>query len=265
MHSNKIIKLARVKRFLAANIEGFTITIFLIFHSLNGPVILAYRPNRRLLNFSLGLAVDMMTQTTAINKNYYPLQFNSKFPIGIDTQWLTPEQVSFPDACLKNWLLDTGSLTERLQSQCRQLDLVLLGQAPMAPTTEELTRLHHADGSISKTEWQIREVFLASAGTPWVFARSILPTELCNQDLAELGNNPLGKVLFNDNRFVRQPFEVAVLHPGNPLFGQLQLVTQTPLWARRSVFTYKQFNMMVAEVFLPKSPAFKMQMRDVEC
>jgi len=102
---------------------------------------------------------------------------------------------------------------------------------------------------------------MSAQGSPWVFARSVLPDALCKADLAELGNQPLGKILFNDSRFVRQPFQITKIEPLSAL-QQMFNNTQS-LWARRSVFTYKQFNMMVAEVFLPASPAYKTLNKDM--
>lgn len=184
------------------------------------------------------------------------MQLNTKFPIGIDTQWVKPEKISIPNACLQNWLLDTGSLTERLQSQCRDLTLTLLGQAEMTPSQEESAKLR-ALSAQENSRWQVREILLSSQDIPWVFARSILPNALCQADLAELGNKPLGKILFNDERFVRAPFEVAQIASGSQIHSQLSLDSHRTLWARRSTFAYKQYHMMVAEVFLPQSPAYK--------
>lgn len=105
--------------------------------------------------------------------------------------------------------------------------------------------------------WQVREVVLFGEGKPWVFARSILPDELCQSDLARLGKRPLGKIIFNDSRFQRSPFDVCDIDDPFPLCQKLNIKACNRLWGRRSVFRYLHHKMMVAEIFLPDSPAYK--------
>lgn len=179
-----------------------------------------------------------------------------QFPVETKVPWTAAELASIPDAYLNNWLLDTGSLTERLQSHCRRFDLQLLGQRQMQPELEELQRMNRSNSEL-ETSWQIREVILYGDGNPWVFARSVLPDELCRADLAELGNKPLGKIIFNDPRFKRSSFDVCCIVDTHPLSQQLHIEMSNPLWGRRSVFRYLHHSMMVAEIFLPDSPAYQ--------
>ena len=162
-----------------------------------------------------------------------------------------------PDAYLSNWLLDTGSLTERLQSQCRQFTLHLLGQRQLAPTLEEINQLG-ALVSKGPGDWQIREVILCGDNQPWVFARSILPDSLCEADLSGLGNKPLGQIIFNDSRFVRSPFQLTCIKQNQGFLDTLgiEVPSDMSLWGRRSSFRYQHHQMMVSEIFLPKAPAY---------
>lgn len=173
------------------------------------------------------------------------------FPIGLPGQWHDAEAVSVPDAYLKNWLLDTGSLTERLQSHCRQFSLSLLGQEPIAPALIPARLLQDSQG-----DWQVREVILHGEGQPWVFAHSLIPDALCKGDLAGLGNKPLGQRIFNDARFSRSAFELTQLSKDDALFDKLGIEATRSLWGRRSVFCFGGGVMMVAEIFLPGSPAY---------
>lgn len=188
---------------------------------------------------------------------HHALNNTVDFPIGIPTTWMSPEQLLIPDPHLKNWLLDTGSLTERLQAHCRRFSLSLLGQQPARPDDEEQRRLLENSATTSDNVWQVREVVLHGDERPWVFARSILPENLCAQDFAELGETPLGQIIFNDPRFVRSPFQLTQMTQSRHLLESLGISVDMPLWGRRSVFSFQRYHMMVAEVFLPGAPAYK--------
>lgn len=180
--------------------------------------------------------------------------------------WIAPDQAVGLSPTLSDWLLNTGSLTERLQALTNHFNVCLLGQEALDMDDSEGRLLLSHPKSIQK-EWQVREVLLQ--GVPksnqhkqgsseprqdWVFARSVLPNELCQSKWANLGNQPLGSRIFNDNNFVRSGFEIGQLayHP----------VTQKPFengqvcWARRSKFTIEHYELLVAEAFLPNSPCY---------
>ncbi len=162
-----------------------------------------------------------------------------------------------PEPYLRNWLLDTGSLTERLQSQCRHFDLQLLGQRQMQPELEEIEHILAVNPSAEGQTWQVREVVLKGNHQPWVFARSIICDALCAADFAGLGNKPLGQIIFNDKRFTRHPFQICELTPSCGINGKLKVRDDVTLWGRRSVFSFGDLCLMVAEVFLPDSPAYQ--------
>ncbi|WP_269518710.1 chorismate--pyruvate lyase family protein [Alteromonas sp. BMJM2] len=185
------------------------------------------------------------------------------FPIGLAVDWLSLAEVNIPEPRLKNWLLDTGSLTERVQSACGEFSLQLLGQQTLEPHSTELPLLQ-ANG---QTTYQIREIVLCGDEQPWVFARSVIPQAVIDAELSNLGSEPLGKRLFNDKRFVRSEFQVCTLpyaqfpqhlaeQSSSQLSTQLKNNTKQNLWGRRSVFTFGSHHLIVAEVFLPGSPAY---------
>lgn len=178
-------------------------------------------------------------------------------PISLACLWQPAEQLKVPNARLKNWLLDSGSLTERLQARCHDFELQLLDQRQAEISLEENQQLNtSAQHILPNDAWQVREVLLCGNGQAWVYARSIIPAALCSGELAQLGNQPLGKLIFNDPRFVRQPFQLTQLTQVRPLAEALQLNITMPLWGRRSVFHFNQYAMSVAEIFLPQSPAY---------
>lgn len=184
-----------------------------------------------------------------------------KFPVRLPNQWSELSETSIDHACLRNWLLDTSSLTERVQSHCQQFSLTVIGQRQMNPELEEIDRLNFnlpSDAKpCAKQQWQIREVLLCGNGQPWVFARSVLPQALCERDLSDLGSRPLGQIIFNDNRFVRQPFELIEISKKDAFLKRLAIESEFSLWGRRSLFQFEHHHLMVAEVFLPQSPAYQ--------
>jgi chorismate--pyruvate lyase len=175
------------------------------------------------------------------------VSFNASFPVGLAVNWQRPEDISVSDAYLKNWLLDTGSLTERVQSLCHRFSLQVLGQAVGNPHDNELSLLT-GNGDVP---YHVREILLCGNDEAWVFARSIIPQTIIDAELSNLGSEPLGKRLFNDSRFRRSNFDVCTLHASQLGYQQAQT-----LWGRRSVFTLEGQSMIVAEVFLPQSPAY---------
>lgn len=180
------------------------------------------------------------------------LDFFAQFPTGLDVQWTPASSATVEDAYLRNWLLDTGSLTERLQSMCRHFELIKLGQAEAALHASEKQWL----GETSSHRAKVREVLLCGNHQPWVFARSVIPHALVAGELADLGTQPLGKRLFNDARFTRSEFELCKLTASTP-GHQLPVPLNQTLWGRRSKFRFLHYSLLVAEVFLHPSPPYK--------
>jgi len=174
--------------------------------------------------------------------------------------WHSPAEVEHLCEQTKDWLLNTGSLTERLQALTSSFEVDLLGQSLLEMDASEqrlLSPKHHQ-------KWQIREVVLRGANNQnpnkqnamqhdWVFARSVLPDELCRSTWANLGSQPLGQRIFNDASFVRSEFEIGQLryHPISR-----EDFSKQDYWARRSKFTIDTFELIVAEAFLPDSPCY---------
>ncbi|MGS2723568.1 chorismate--pyruvate lyase family protein [Porticoccus sp. GXU_MW_L64] len=158
---------------------------------------------------------------------------------------------------LRPWLLDQGSLTERLiaaSDNCFRVQV--LNQRWQLPRLSECRLLnlpgrHHA---------LVREVILYGRDQPWVYARSVLPiTTLTGRlrAMRQLDNRPLGALLFNDPTMKRTPMEIACLTAGNSVVPAQLGELQHPLWGRRSVFRLDSKPLMVSEIFLPAFPGYK--------
>jgi len=156
--------------------------------------------------------------------------------------WSLPQQHQIPSGW-HEWLLCPGSLTARLKAYDPAFSLQLLQQQQTALPAALAARWQQAIGIK-------REVLLLLAGQPCVFAQSWLPlsTLLALQPLSQLGNQPLGEVIFQQPDLQRSTIEVAYFHDGL----QLAAVDDVswPCWGRRSYFAVQQHELLVQEVFL---------------
>lgn len=101
----------------------------------------------------------------------------------------------------------------------------------------------------------LREVFLVVDHVPRVYARVTVANphrELISQ-LLSLGNRPLGKtLLYNNAEVVRSAFTYRYYNCFSlGESGRHTDFRHTPLWARRSVFTWKEACITVSEFFSP--------------
>lgn len=170
-------------------------------------------------------------------------------PAGTDS-WLA--HLPHGESAHYDWLVQTGSLTARLRSQCREFRVQVLAEGLARALRDEAPVLRVRRG---ERVW-VREVLLHCDGRPVVFARSLLPLA-CRRGpwhvVAGLGARPLGSLLFSDPRIGRQAFRYLRLdarHPLHALAGA-HCGARAQLWARRSLFTRAGRAMLVTEVFLP--------------
>ena len=158
---------------------------------------------------------------------------------------------------MRDWLLDDGSLTRRVVRNCPQRFRVqVLNQAWGIPLASEYKTLE----MWSEAAAWIREVELHCGMTPWVFARTLIPQRSMEGDilrLTELGDRPLGEVLFSDPKARRDRVEVAELLPHHLMFRSATAHLATVphhLWARRTLYYMESRPLLVNEVFLPDLP-----------
>jgi len=151
-----------------------------------------------------------------------------------------------PDARLRVWLIDRGSLTDRLVAQSD-------GEFRVEVLRQQWGRCRYDEsralGIAPQERVLIREVILHGKQQHWVYARSILPARSLQHSLRYLkriGTKPLGSVLFNDPHLRRGEIEIALLQA-----DELPLKTSGASWGRRSIFYLQQQPLLVSEVFLP--------------
>ncbi len=155
------------------------------------------------------------------------------------------------------WLLDTGSLTQRLRRACAgRFRVHVLHQGWTHPSRDEARALRLRPDARAWT----REVQLFCGEQPWVFARTLIPAKTLRgrgRRLTRLGAKPLGEVLFADPRVRRGPVEIARIPAGQRLHRRAFtgfVEPPAPLWGRRSVFWIDDGPLLVCEFFLPDLP-----------
>lgn len=150
------------------------------------------------------------------------------------------------------WLIDSGSLTARLQLRYRQFAVKPVVEKYARPIQDEAALLHLP---AYKTAL-IREVLLLGNNQPVVFAHSVLPRGSLRgawNGLGRLGNKPLGATLFANPKVKRTPLEYKKLPRQHPISMRVAGHMQTrpkALWARRSIFSLNCARILVTEVFL---------------
>ncbi|MFC1603318.1 chorismate--pyruvate lyase family protein [Pseudomonadota bacterium] len=158
---------------------------------------------------------------------------------------------------MEDWLLDRGSLTNRLvraSDGAFRVRVVHQGWGRPLYSESQLLQTRRAETAL------VREVELLGHGTPWVFARTLIPASSLRgsaRRLANLGEKPLGAVLFSDSSMRRGPIQVARLQPRHPLFAAATShLEQKPaeLWGRRTLFYLAGKPLLVNEIFLPDIP-----------
>ncbi|MCU7929339.1 MAG: chorismate lyase [Candidatus Thiodiazotropha sp. (ex Codakia rugifera)] len=173
------------------------------------------------------------------------------------SDWRQRRRSDIP-AAVEAWLGDRGSLTRRVIQACDKgtFRVRLLHQGWGSPLNSECRILKMRRGMLTL----VRDVELLCNETPWVFARTLIPVSSLKgsaRRLTQLGEKPLGAVLFSDPTVLRGTTQVAQLLPGHPLFDSASHhVDEKPeqLWGRRTLFYVEKRPLLVNEIFLPALP-----------
>lgn len=162
-----------------------------------------------------------------------------------NADWQLTENIHLNQPQLQSWLQENGSLSRRFARYCHQFSVLLLTQEPIKAGSlqpDEQAML----GTVDCLE---RIVLLHGDGVPWVFGRTLIPVPTMTgeeQDIARLGESPLGYRVFTDQSARRDALQLARL-----------TVNNDTLWARRSRLWVKEKPMLVAELFLAPAPVYR--------
>lgn len=171
--------------------------------------------------------------------------------IATEPRWLPLERYTSANlpAATRRWLMDEGSLTDRLIASGRgPFSVRRLAQNWEAPLASERELLEIPQGQ----QALVREVALSLGTVVVVFARSVFPEQSLTGELEylrSLENESLGAILFSNPAMQRRPFELAHM-PGDSDYLPQHLKQSAPAWGRRSRFDISGKPLMVSEVFL---------------
>ncbi len=175
-------------------------------------------------------------------------QLPSRQPVWRNARCHGPET---PPTRLRHWLLDRGSLTQRLiAASDGRFRVRVLHQRIARPQFSEMRLLNMPCGRLAL----IREVILYGYNQPWVFARSVLPLSSLTGRLRRLrkfDNRPLGDYLFRNPGLRRGELELTRLFPASAILPKEFSAVRDALWGRRSVFYVDHKPLLISEFFLP--------------
>ena len=149
-----------------------------------------------------------------------------------------------------SWLFDASSLTSRMIALCgKNFSVRVISQQWQKLDAEEASAML-LPGVRSAL---VREVLLCCEDKPLVYARTVIPVTTiqgAQRRYANMGNRPLGAMLFADRTMRREEVQVAVLSPSHE--ANRYTGSDEPVWGRRSVFRVAGKPLLVSEYFLPE-------------
>jgi chorismate--pyruvate lyase len=125
----------------------------------------------------------------------------------------------------------------------------LLSQRIERPALDEIKAL----GLVYGDSALVREVHLHCGKKSVVYARTVIPLSTLTgpqRSYSNLGNRPLGAMLFADKTMKRDEVMVSRLLPGSALYVKTGATGDT-VWGRRSVFHVGGKPLLVSEYYLP--------------
>ena len=155
----------------------------------------------------------------------------------MSVRWFPTKATELDEApsWLRPWLLEQGSLTQRLKGCCPgKFSLQMLDERDVLVGAYDAATMAIPLNSPARE----RKVNLCCDETPCIYAHSILPASTlvgAGATLATLGARPLGDALFTFEGLHRGPIEVTFTECG---------------WGRRSVFRIDGEPLLVTEWFL---------------
>lgn len=156
-------------------------------------------------------------------------------------EWIAQDDERVPANTL-DWLLELGSMTKRFEQHSQQVTVIpyLERYVPQAMlSAEEVQSL-----PVSHRYW-VREVVMYGDGIPWLLGRTVIPEETLTDDdqqLVDIGRMPLGRYLFSRDNLTRDYIHIGCC---------------AARWVRRSRLRLSDKPLLLTEIFLPESPAYR--------
>lgn len=171
----------------------------------------------------------------------------------ISQHWYRRRQLSSKKlpANIRSWLFDASSLTARLiRYSSGDFRVELLSQEIRRPGRDEAQALGIAEHRFAL----IRQVHLCFGNQVVVYARTVIPLSTltgAERGYGNLGNRPLGAMLFADRSMRREEVMVTKLSADNSLHKKTG-AQDDAIWGRRSVFYVGDKPLLVSEYYLPE-------------
>ena len=156
---------------------------------------------------------------------------------------------SIPPALIP-WLFDVSSLTARMVDLCgKDFSVRVLSQNWQKIDSEESSAMSllYAHSAL------VRQVLLCCGDKPLIYARTVIPVATvqgATRRYANMGNRPLGAMLFSDRTMRRETVHVAKLSKKHIVNQYVE--GDVDVWGRRSVFRVSGKPILVSEYFLPE-------------
>jgi len=154
---------------------------------------------------------------------------------------------------VKSWIVERGSLTQRLLKSCDDFRVEVFDEFWGKPDLSEQIQLQQSNNKLCF----IREVHLFCGDEPAVFARTVIPQNTLKgelQKLTKLGTQSLGSVLFDNNHIQRGEIQSCRVNKSHHIYHQALCYSHffdRQVWGRRSPFYLKNKPLLVSEYFLP--------------
>ena len=155
--------------------------------------------------------------------------------------WLPEDDKSVPAGIL-NWLLESGSMTRRFELYSQKVTVTPYLECYVSPAMLSVKEAQYLPKS---QRYWVREVVMYGDNTPWLLGRTVIPDEtLTNEDkqLVDIGQVPLGRYLFSRDDLTRD-----YIHIGS----------SAGRWVRSSLLRLSEKPLLLTEIFLPESPAYR--------
>ncbi len=152
---------------------------------------------------------------------------------------------------LPDWMMQADSMTATMKLKFgKNFYLKLLSQSKQYLTTSEASLL-----KMPVSQPVMVRVVEMGGVKPCLWGRAILTEKLLSGETAkpllQLGEKPLGEVLFQDPTLVRTEFEIAKIFPDQAEARWIQAYSvHWPVTARRSLFYFFKKPLLLTEVFL---------------
>ncbi len=173
----------------------------------------------------------------------------------MDLDWQDKSIVAkeLTDSRLTVFLFQNGSLSRFIEDNCNgKFHIELKNESWCQALANEINVLSLVDDAITF----IRESWLKCDDRRLVYARTVIPQTTFARErrtLQQLGNKPLGNILFSDSTSHQTSRRYAKIPLGCNLHQQATAGSKiaSNLWGRQSIFNINNNPLLITEVFLP--------------